>query len=119
MDKSDKILRRKFGSKVPFRVPDAYFENFTNDFMDKIPKQKARILNIRPWWYHYRSAMLAAACFCGISISFGVYFHKLHISNEPIAKTHIESASNNTIDQMADYTMLDNEEIYASLVDNQ
>lgn len=119
MDKSDQVLRRKFGSKAPFRVPDGYFDHFANEFMDKLPEQKARIVSISPWWHYYRPAMFVAACICGVVMSFGVYLHTSHFSNEAKINVHMESLSNNTIDQMADYTMLDNEEIYASLVDNQ
>ncbi len=38
MGKEDNILR-KAGTSNPFRVPDHYFENFTQELMNKLPKK--------------------------------------------------------------------------------
>ncbi|MCH4147274.1 MAG: hypothetical protein LKG25_03625 [Prevotella sp.] len=119
MDKEEQTLKQRFGNKAPFKVPEGYFDDFADKFMDKLPEQKARTVSMRPRWHRYRPAMLAAACICGAIMSLSIYLHTSRPSNEPMAKTHIEISANNTIDQMADYTMLDNEDIYASLVDNQ
>lgn len=67
-NKLDALGRRK-----PFRVPESYFENFTEDFMSRLPEKRAEETKkisfserVKPWLY-------MAAAFVGILILFNVF----------------------------------------------
>ena len=116
-DKDERILRQNFGNKVPFRVPEGYFEEFAEQLMAQLPARETRAVPMRPWWRRHRASMLAAACICAAVFSIGVYFGPSEPRQASFASTSIENVDN-TMDEMADYVMMDNEAIYASLTDN-
>lgn len=116
MDKNEKYLKQKLGTKVPFTVPEGYFEGFTERMMQRLPEQKAQVVVMHPWWNRYRVAIAAAACFCAAIFGTGIYL-KSSTSQQQSVATANNATTDNTFDQMADYVMMDNEAIYASLSD--
>lgn len=129
--KEDKILKEKFGCERHFSVPDNYFDNFTDTLMKELPersviipdryeKKNGRHINVR-----YIAAV--AACFIALTIVISTVEYKKNgssMTNEMSqAKTSYPSASashsSSVFDTMAEYTMLDNEDIYAYMYENQ
>jgi hypothetical protein len=68
--------------RQPFRVPEGYFEGFTDDFMRRLPQRKAsetKVISlydrIKPWLY-------IAAVFAGIIILFNIFTKTFDSNNE-------------------------------------
>ncbi len=114
MENEEKYIKEKVGQDNPFRVPEGYFEQLTQQVMSQLPKrqQKARQLRFRPWYYAAASIVLLAMM--GVS----VYFHQDKDEQQQMAVTVETNTENTYIDEVADYAMIDNTEIYACLADN-
>lgn len=129
MNYSDIDIREKIGQKNPFKVPEGYFDQLTAQVMSNLPekeeqaqvvslsdkqeKSKGRTIRLRPIFYAAASVLLV------LVMSLTVYFR--HSTKEqPLATntTSTTSYDNSYIDEVADYAMLDNVEIYACLSEN-
>lgn len=125
MKKEEKILIDKFGKANHFSVPEGYFESFTNQMMDLLPESEARVIEMRPatWWNRLPIKKVAAAIGAVLVIGAGSLWVGNHTHTDKVntavtgSMHHTTSVSEyGTFDQMADYTMMDNQTIYASLV---
>ena len=121
MMNEEEFLKSKMGTRNPFVVPDGYFDQLTAQVMQKInaeeekktKKAKPAILRtLRPLLY-------AAACTC-IAL-FGVATYQ-HLNQEASEAQDLQSNivvtdyTDSYIEECADYAMLDNDDIYASLL---
>lgn len=128
MMKEENILKEKFGKANPFTVPEGYFDSFADKLMEQLPEPEARIIEMHAesWWHKLPLRKIAAVAAVTAIVGSGTF---LVIRNEvgshaPMASTvhqHYEktegmSTSYGSFDEMADYTMMDNQDIYASLV---
>lgn len=59
-------------TKNPFKIPENYFENLSNDIMDKLPEKKILPAKKVPLWKKVLPWTAAAAVFCGIIFTTGV-----------------------------------------------
>lgn len=131
MEHNDELyLKQTVGNRNPFRVPEGYFEQFTEQVMQQLPareqpltqpvsKSRARTVQLRPWLY--AAACTAIAMVMGISY----YFMQSQATSTDAASVAVATPAPTTttaatpdasyIDEMADYVMLDNTEIYACL----
>lgn len=119
MEKETFFLEKKFGKAQPFKVPDGYFDGFVKDLMEKLPEEEARVIEMRPSkWHLYRPLAIAAASICVAIFSVGMYLH----SSENTENKQFTAAQNTTsysaIDEAADYTMMDNLDMYAYVSDH-
>ena len=139
MEHNDELyLKKMVGNRNPFRVPEGYFEQLTEQVMQQLPDRepsvaklldmaqkpvsqpRARKVQMRPWLY-------AAAC-TALALMLGVSYYFMQspatsTDTAPMAAvtpaTNVAPASDNSyIDEVADYVMLDNAEIYACLSEN-
>lgn len=118
MKKEEYIIKQKLGNQNPFRVPDGYFDELTSKVMSQIPEHETHVVNMRPRWYRYRTGIVAAACVVAAFFSVGTYLHLQQNEPSQVASTQqYYYDADATMDAMANYAMLDNEEIYASLQD--
>jgi hypothetical protein len=121
MMNEEEFLKSKMGTRNPFVVPEGYFDQLTAQVMQKInaeeekkaKKAKPTILRtLRPLLY-------AAACSC-IAL-FGVATYQ-HLNQEASEAKDLQSNivvtdySDSYFEECADYAMLDNDDIYASLL---
>ena len=122
MMNEEDFIKSKMGTRNPFVVPDGYFDQLTAQVMQKInaeeekktKKAKPAILRtLRPLLY-------AAACTC-IAL-FGVATYQ-HLNQEASESQDLQSNivvtssySDSYFEECADYAMLDNDDIYASLL---
>ena len=106
MIEEEKHLRETVGQQNAFRVPEGYFEQFTAQVMEQLPEQqKARTTMLRPWLY-------AAACSV-VAVLMGVtYYWHQNTADDMMADS-------NYYEEVADYAMIDNIDIYACLEDNE
>lgn len=125
MKKEEKILIDKFGNTNHFSVPEGYFESFTDQMMDLLPESEARVIEMRPatWWNRLPIKKLAAAVGAVLVIGAGSLWmgnHDHSGKENTVSSSSLHHSSTGseygTFDQMADYTMMDNQTIYASLV---
>lgn len=121
MNEEEKLILEKFGKETPFKVPEGFFDDFTKDLMAKFPEWQEDVFKKK------RSAAIirrmsviitSAAVFIGVCILAVSYL--LQKPEQPVVAkqakdNHIENINNtyNSIDEAAEYTMLDNEDIYA------
>ena len=95
----------------PFKVPQGYFDRFAEDFMTTLPDRNT--VASHSWWHKYHYIVASAACFIGIVLISTLYVgHFRQEKASAVAEQHIIDAS---IDEMADYAMYDNGDMYASL----
>ena len=74
MLETEKNILDELRDRQPFRVPEGYFEGFTDDFMSRLPKKtapEAKVISlydrVKPWLY-------LAATFAGIIVLFNIFF---------------------------------------------
>ena len=73
MGKEDNILR-KVGTGNPFRVPEHYFDNFTEELMGKLPEKESLPFSTEPTlWERVKPWVYMAAMFCGIMLSVRIF----------------------------------------------
>lgn len=111
---SDELqLRQRFPNANPFIVPDGYFDQLTAKVMERLPQenQQAQELPLanRPHRWRY-AAILAVLCVLTATLFLGR-------DNQSGSLLQDENASvaYSYFDEVADYVMLDNSEIYACL----
>lgn len=121
--KEEKILHTMFGKENHFSVPEGYFDTFAEKIMEQLPDSDARIIEMRAesWWHRMPLRKIAAAMSAIAVLSGGAMLYKNHTPQASMANTLVEhqqteSSDYGTFEQMADYTMLDNQDIYTSLV---
>lgn len=116
-------IERRFGKNQPFKVPEGYFDRLAADVMANIPEQKPVATVPLSWWRRLRPVAVAAACVCAAVFSIQLFLHAP--SDKHHAVPHVSSASQThgdsygTLDMAADYTMIDNDYIYAMVSENQ
>ena len=139
MEHNDELdLKKMVGNRNPFRVPEGYFEQLTEQIMQQLPEReqqvakqqsiapqtdsqpRARKVQMRPWLY--AAACTALAMMMGVSYFF-MQSPATSTDAAPMAAvtpaTNVAPAPDNSyIDEVADYVMMDNAEIYACLSEN-
>lgn len=126
MKKEEKILLGKVGRANHFTVPEGYFDSFADRMMEQLPEQDARIIEMRaePWWHRSQVRKIAAAVGVAVMLGGGAAFVAQHGmgAHAPMASVETDhdnqagTATYGSFDEMADYTMMDNQDFYASLV---
>lgn len=116
----EKYLEDKYGKKQPFKVPNGYFDSFAENLMDKLPEQQPVMTpHISMWrkWRKLRLTVTVAASVCAVMFSVMTFMHDTKPAHSQLANNHttktVTNDSYNTLDVAADYTMLDNDDIYA------
>ena len=119
MDKYEDYLLKHYGRENTFKVPDGYFEDLAQNIMSQLPEQKAQIVELRHSWSSRLRKMVAAAVIGVVAVGGAYYaFSGDDGSNKAaVAHSSITPTASQTIDQMADYTMMDNADMYAALTD--
>lgn len=117
MNREEELLKQKYGTKSPFKVPEGYFDHFTSELMTKLPEREAREIVMQPSvWRRYRPALLVAASVCAAIFSIGIYLHQEKSdARQVVANTEQVSSGYSAFDEAADYTMIDNTDMYAYL----
>lgn len=120
MKEEDKLMK-KYGTKNPFTVPDNYFDNLTNEIMEKLPEKKeipmeeketSTWIKIRPWLY-------MAAMFIAILLPIRYMINSTSSDQTAITATNneYEHLSDEYIDAIMDHSMMDDYTLYQYLTD--
>ncbi len=133
MMKEEQILKATLGTRNHFQVPEGYFDELASKVMASIPEsqpvvemqvehtsQRARILSL---WKNAKLRKVAAvACVAlllgGVSVGVGTSLSSRNDAQHVFGQnyTPVAQTEDSSFDEAADYTMLDNQEIYASLL---
>ena len=90
MSAEDRILQ-KMGKKNPFTVPENYFEDFTQELMDKLPAKEAVFQTEAPTlWQRVKPWLYMAAMFCGIMLSVRIFVGEPQQEKFPISQAEAE-----------------------------
>lgn len=124
MIKEEDILVSRFGKENHFKVPEGYFEQLADKVMERLPEQEARIVPIQPtMWQRLPLRKIAAAVAVVALMGVGSMVGVKHLATQQAVVAHDVMQNQNesggddaTFNEMADYTMMDNETIYASLL---
>lgn len=98
-----------------FTTPDGYFDTFSNNILEKLPKQEKKMLSIfifQKAWYFAAAAMLILL----LSVPF---YYKFHNKIEEVDTTTLENylASQSTLSEDEIVELLENEEVEKMKVD--
>lgn len=118
MESGESYIKSLCGKERPFSVPHGYFSEFSEKIVEQLPRVEHTPVKLNVW-QRYRSAIAVAACLCVMVVGGAAYMAtSSHHDNVAFGEnTAHESTSYNSADYVADYSMLDNEDIYA-LVSN-
>lgn len=118
--REEDIIRRKFGSKEPFTVPENYFADFAERLMNELPEKNAPVVHtpiakVR----HLRYWLATAAVVCSVAVTGAwIYLKQAAASKTPVASVAVEreiNVSSETeslyMEDMLDYALVDNSEI--------
>ena len=90
MSAEDRILQ-KMGKKNPFTVPENYFEDFTQELMDKLPAKEVVLQPEAPTlWQRVKPWLYMAAMFCGIMLSVRIFVGNPQQEEFPISQAEAE-----------------------------
>ena len=125
MTREENILKERFGKENPFKVPEGYFDHLTERIMENLPEQEVRVIDIRSrqtLWQKMPLRKIAAAVAVVALLGGGSFWALQREGNSKMvahAKQHEQKAVSSedaAFNEMADYAMIDNETIYASLI---
>ena len=116
------ILRERFGNKNPFTVPEGFFDSFAEKMMQQLPetecakpvvdeKRPSIIKRLRPY------AIAASLTLLLVSAATILYNRPNEQPAQLAATPTAQQSQEYTIDQIADYAMLDNQDFYSYLAD--
>ena len=118
--KTEENLKEMFGRKNPFKVPENYFETLADNIISQLPEESSAQVVKMSVWKKYRVHLLAAACVLSVLFSAGIYISMKENTKDTqvfdqtkmeLAETAIETED--AFDEMADYAMIDKEDMYA------
>lgn len=120
--KEEKYLSRTFGNANHFSVPDNYFDGFARQLMDSLPESAAAPVHVRrkrsATIVRYMRNVAAAACICGAVIGGSLFMMRGSSNQVQAADMSAQYYSQDyAIDQMADYAMIGNEDLYSYLAE--
>ncbi|MFA6726695.1 MAG: hypothetical protein WCS17_00575 [Prevotella sp.] len=123
MNNNESSIKRQYGKNQPFKVPEGYFDDFSKRLMAQLPAQKQNISVSYPclsrvrlvFKYQIWRISLIAASVVAVFFSLNFIFFKKDMQPDQTAQKTVQKI---TVDQAADYAMMDNEDIYADLVDD-
>ena len=102
-------LKSRMGNKNPFSVPEGYFDNFAVEMMRNLPEQpqQSKFVRLRPLMY-------AAACLLVAILTATIFFFPPENTVEPNIAA-VSTTTDTYVEDVADYVMADNIDIYACL----
>jgi len=97
MDKK-KILLKDIAKVNPFKVPEGYFENFTNGMMSQLPDTVRKDLKRIHLWKRARPWVYAAAMFAGIALMLHLFVGSPSSGTKNYALEGLKLTSSSDID---------------------
>lgn len=128
MEKEEKYILDKVGRRTPFTVPEGYFDDLAERLMAQLPEAApapaAREVSLRPvLWHRFKPLSIAAASIVAAVFALGVCMRSGDGTEAAAmaASTDASAAGSSytEVDAMADYAMLDSEDLYAYMQESE
>lgn len=127
MDENEKWLRSHYGNDNPFTVPEGYFESLSDSIMSMLPEQQTHVVDMgNNFWKRKIAVALAVAASVAVIISVSLTVGYRHDaakladgSNNAISEQQSAYSDYTVVDEMANYAMLDNVDMYAYVATNE
>jgi hypothetical protein len=113
MTNEEKMIRSHIKNENPFKVPDGYFDSLSSQIISQLPEKsvaKAKTRSILPMFY------AAAACLLIAVLSFEILWERSSDTSSSSVVAEQVVSDDVYYENVADYVMVDNYEIYACLV---
>ena len=117
------IFDKKQLEQNPFRVPEGYFDSLNKRIMDNVAKQASAEKSEKPAKaknVHMHVLRWAAACACVLIVGASALIFTFKDTDTPkVPETAQQTitTSEDAFNQAADYTMLDNHDMYQMLAE--
>ena len=119
MSQEDKILKN-LGKKNPFTVPENYFEDFTQELMNKLPVKEAILPTEEPTlWQRIKPWLYMAAMFCGIMLCVRIFVGEPQKEEFPISQAEAEMLPKEEWENFMRRSFNDDYENYQFLTENR
>lgn len=112
------IFDKKQLEQNPFRVPEGYFDSLNKRIMDNVAKQSEKPAKVTK--VHMHVLRWAAACACVLIVGASALIFTFKDTDTPkVPETAQQTitTSEDAFNQAADYTMLDNHDMYQMLAE--
>ncbi|MGM9711182.1 MAG: hypothetical protein ACI3YO_04130 [Prevotella sp.] len=127
MDENEKWLRSHYGNDNPFTVPEGYFESLSDSIMSMLPEQQTHVVDMgNNFWKRKIAVALAVAASVAVIISVSLTVGFQHDaakladgSSNAISEQQSAYSDYTVVDEMANYAMLDNVDMYAYVATNE
>ena len=127
MDENEKWLRSHYGNDNPFTVPEGYFESLSDSIMSMLPEQQTHVVDMgNNFWKRKIAVALAVAASVAVIISVSLTVGYRHDAakladggNNAISEQQSAYSDYTVVDEMANYAMLDNVDMYAYVATNE
>lgn len=120
MNTDERFIERNFGKERHFLVPEDYFRTFRGRMaviVGEDATSSAGKASVRRMWF----AACAAACVVILLVWGGVSLPVTDVLQDGggvlSAGTDVNDADNGSIEQVADYMMIDNDDLYAYIAE--
>lgn len=114
----DTTLHQLYGSSVPFKVPKGYFESLNSRLMAAIPTQENNVKKIS-LWKKWQTLTTVAAAVCCILFGAVVWINSSNnMTDDKLASNDNSYIHDSAIDEMVDYMMLDDDDIFSYIAEN-
>lgn len=117
----EKKLLRKVGTSNPFRVPEGYFEGFTQELMNKLPeKEEVYELQEVTLWQRVKPWLYMTAMFCGIMLSVRIFVGEPKKDDySGINGMEFSDVTDEEWELIIDQSMISGYDLYELLTDNE
>lgn len=128
MINEEKILSSCLGKDNHFKVPEGYFDHLMEQVMGQLPEQEAQVIDIQRHtsairWHTPAIRRIAAAVAVVALLGGGIFMtvrhqptHTSSMAQTGEVQVKQVGSEDAAFEEMANYTMMDNETIYASLI---
>ena len=111
--------------KMPYRVPEGYFDDFAKKLMAHLPMEESTMMEsesaeprITPW-QHIKPWIYMAAMFCDIMLSVRIFVGEPQKDKFPITQAEAEMLPDDEWEIMVRRTLMDDYELYEYLTENK
>ncbi|MCR4852586.1 MAG: hypothetical protein K5893_03230 [Prevotella sp.] len=119
------ILKEQFGNKRPFTVPEGFFDSFAEKMMQQLPEEEnveQLVVERRPGVIKRLRPYAIAASLALLLVSAATLLWQGNQAQQPSEQfastpSTTQQSQEYTIDQIADYAMLDNQDFYGYLAE--
>lgn len=118
--KNENDIRNQFRTENHFTVPEGYFAQFNESFMQQLPQNETQIIQLKPKRRQWRRMAVAAASVAVVVMGTTIWFNSAEQRDKTTysAQTQATYVQPETeLEQAVDYAMLDAADMYALLVE--